>query len=137
MPTATPTSIRPLTGAILRRATAAAELTAGQAVYLAAAGALPTTNTAADTARARGIVVADGYGNTTFANGSRVDLVIHGPVGGYASLTPGAPLYTAADPGTLTHTAPTAPGSYLWPLGYAETATVLIVQPGAGAAVAN
>lgn len=132
--TVTATNVRPLNGAIVRRYNAGAALNAGDIVYVATDGDIEQADADAQaSAQARGIVVADSYGNTSFSAGQRVDVVVAGPVTGFASMTPGSALWVSTTAGKLMDAAPAgASGDYPFIPGYAESATVFFVQPEMG-----
>jgi len=126
----TAANVRPLHGAVVRRGTAGATLTPGQAVYLDGANGWKLADAdALASAQARGIVIADGVGSVSFASGARVDIVIYGPVVGYASMTPGGAAFVSTTAGAIDQTAPAATGDYPFAIGWAEAADVLFVQP--------
>jgi hypothetical protein len=122
--------VRPLNGAITRRGTAGATLTPGQAVYLDGANGWKLADADAQaSAQARGVVVSDGYGSVSFASGQVVDIVVLGPVEGYASMTPGGPVYVSPTAGALDQTLSSTAADYNFIIGWAEQATVLFVLP--------
>ena len=128
--TLTAASIRPLNGAVVRRGLAGATLTPGQAVYLDGAnGWKPADADAVASAQARGVVISDGSGSVSFASGTNVDIVVFGPVTGFASMTPGAAVYVSVTAGAMDQTAPTAAGDYVFEVGWAESAATLFVDP--------
>lgn len=128
--TVTPAKVRPLNGAVVRRGSAGATLTPGQAVYLDGANGWKLADAdALASAQARGVVVSDGNGGVSFASGQTVDIVTHGPVEGFSSLTPGGAAFVSTTAGALDQTAPAASGDYPFSIGYAEQATVLYVAP--------
>jgi hypothetical protein len=130
--TFTVTNVRPCDGYPLhtRRANAAATLTPGSPAYINSSGDLDLADgDDANQAQARGVVLSDGFGSTSFAAASRVDYVTHGPVAGFAGMTPGLPVYASVTAGTYTHTASVTTGDFNYIIGYAESATVLFVNP--------
>lgn len=128
--TLTAASIKPLNGAIMRRGTAGATLTPGAAVYLDGTNGWKLADAdAVASAQARGIVVSDGFGSTSFASGSAVDIVVHGPVAGYASMTIGGAVFNSVTAGDVDQTAPALSGDYPFAIGWAESASVIFVQP--------
>lgn len=129
--TVTAGKVVPLGNAIVRRKNAGGTVGAGKAVYIASDGDVEhaDANTLAPS-QARGLVVSNGTGGTSFAAGERVDVVTHGPVAGFSGMTPGAALYVSAEnPGGLTHTPPAAAGDYPFAVGYAESDQVAFIQP--------
>lgn len=82
--------------------------------------------------RGRGIVVATVTGDEDSIAGDKVSVCVGGPVEGFLGMTPGAPVYVQkTTPGGLTHTKPTG-GAYQQALGYALSATKLMVQSAPG-----
>jgi hypothetical protein len=73
-----------------------------------------------------GLAVATPDGGTSASAGERVDVVVHGPVAGFTSLTPGALVFlsdtTAGDMDDTENTAALV-------VGVAETASVVFVRP--------
>lgn len=53
------------------------------------------------------------------------------------SWTPGAALYVSPTAGSLTETKPTTNGQYVKPIGYAETATKIVIDPDTGWAIGD
>jgi len=132
----TPSAIKPLEGAIVRRGTAGATGTVGQLVTLQSDGYWdPASSTASGTAGARGVVVAvNGQaGASAFAVGDRIDIVRLGAVAYGASMTPGADVYVTTS-GGADQTAPES--GVVFKVGYAEAANILYVDPQAGPPVA-
>ena len=77
----------------------------------------------------RGVALSDGAGSTSFAAGTRIDYVTHGPVSGFAGMTPGLPVYIDVAAGAYTHTKSATTGDFNYIIGYAEDATTLFVAP--------
>lgn len=129
--TTTAADIRPLNGALLRRYNAGGTITPGQAAYIAADGDVEAADADAEaSALAIGIVISNQNGAVSFPAGTRVDVVVLGPVTGFASLTPGAPVYASVTAGALDQTPPAgASGDFRFCIGYAESATTIFVQP--------
>lgn len=126
----TAASIKPLNGAVMRRGTAGATLTPGAAVYLDGANGWKLGDgDAAASAQCRGIVVSDGVGSTSFASGVVVDICVFGPVAGFASMTPGGAVFVSNTAGELDQTASVTTGDFVYVLGWAESASVIFVQP--------
>lgn len=136
----TKADIRPLPGALTRRFDAGGAIDAGAAVYIAADG--DVEEAVAGTkgpSRGKGIAVADRDGSTSFSSGDAIDVVLHGPVTGYSSMSEGEPVYvdgdgTGAGPGSMVQTAPdtdvTGTGTaFQYIVGYAESATTIYVNP--------
>lgn len=127
-------NVRPLEGAVIRRGTAGGAAAVGDWVYLASDGDWERCDgSEAATAEGRGIIVASDHGETTIAAGDGISVVTLGPVGGFASLTPGAVGYTSDDAGKLED----ATGTVTWRAGYAESANIFFVLPGMAAAASS
>lgn len=131
--TFTSADIRPLRGAVPRNYQAGAACTVGYAGYLDSSGYVQhaDANVSEAAARARGVLAASKDGETSIASGDRCTLIVFGPVGGFAGMTPGAPVYVGTSVGSYTHTKPTG-GAYQQPIGWAESVTVLFVNSGSG-----
>jgi len=128
--TVTAANVRPLAGAIIRRACATEALAFGDIVYIdSAAGAIPNVSkalaTGLDTGHAFGIVVSGNLGGTTVAAGEACDVVVLGPVTGYSSMTPGATVWVSDTAGRLS----TVVGTKSIILGVAESAATVLVRP--------
>ncbi len=132
--TVTAADVRPLTGAMIRRAIAGEALAFGDAVYISSySGNLPVVSkcvgSALATALAYGVVVApqvDTEGASTVASGKACDIVVLGPVTGYSSMTSGAHIWVSDTAGRLSSVV----GTKSCVLGVAESPTVLLVRPG-------
>lgn len=126
--TRTDADIRPLEGAVLRRYAAGGSGNKGDAVYVASDGDVEVTDSdASGTSDGIGLVIGvSDEGVTTFVSGDAVTVCVFGPVGGFASLTPGAVGYVSGTAGKLATTA----GTTLKRMGYNESATVFFVDPG-------
>jgi len=91
----TKADVRPLPQAVTRRYAAASAVDAGDPVRLNTAGrvAVATGNSSVGS-RAIGIAVADSNGDTaSYATGDVLDVVVFGPVAGYASVDESKPIY--------------------------------------------
>lgn len=120
--------IRPLPGALVRSYDAGGTLTPGQAVYVASDGDVEAADGSAVSTLlgTAGIVVGGGsVGKSSFAAGDRVDVVVLGPVTGYSSMTPGAPLYVHDTAGIISEVT----GTKKFFIGYAESAVTVFVRP--------
>jgi hypothetical protein len=126
----TSAQVRPLPGAIVRNYQAGAAVTVGYGVYLDSSGYVQHSDADLSEAGARtiGIVVGSKDGETAIVSGDRCSVVVFGPVGGYASMTPGEPVYNSKTAGRLDQTAPTS-GAYPQAVGRADSATVIFVNP--------
>lgn len=128
--TVTTTDVRPLGGAIVRRAVASATLALGDVVYISSySGNLPvvtkTAGGAVATANPFGIVVAGAAANTTIAAGEAVDVVTLGPVTGYSGMTSGNTIWVSDTAGRLS----TVVGTKSGVVGVAETPETVYVRP--------
>lgn len=102
---------------------------AGDVVYRTATGWSKARSNALATAHARGIVVSDNFGSTSFAAGQTVDIVVDGKVSGFSGMTPGGVVYvSAATAGKLDQTLP-ASTNYNCVAGYAFDANTVMVGP--------
>jgi hypothetical protein len=123
--------VRPLNGAMIRRAVAAEALTFGALVYISSAtGDIPNVTKCAPgalaTGHAFGIVVSGNLGGSSVASGEACDVVVLGPVTGYTGMVPGATIWASSDTaGALS----TAVGAKSTIVGLAESATTVLVRP--------
>ena len=121
--TRTKANVRPLAGASVRRGTAGATIEAGEIVYLDGTnGWKPANGGAVTTCNGRGVAV----GPQDISSGDELDIVMYGPVEGYSGMTPGATHYVSDTAGEVD----TAAGTKNYRIGFAESATVLFVNPG-------
>lgn len=128
--TTTAADVRPLNGAVIRRFNAGGTVTPGQAVYIASDGDVEAADgDAVASAQAIGIAISDGTGATSFAAGTRVDVCTHGPVTGFASMTPGGVVYASVTAGALDQTASATTGDFNFIIGRAESAATIYVNP--------
>ncbi len=112
------------------RGTVGATVTPGQPVYLDGTnGWKPADADAAASGMARGIALSDAWGSVSFPSGTVIDIVVYGRVGGFASMTPGGNVYVSLTAGSLDQTAPPNSGDFIFAVGWAESASVLFVQP--------
>ena len=129
--TVTIADVRPLQGAVIRRACAAEALAFGDVVYVSSAtGDIPLVSKCVPgtlaTGHAYGIVVSGNLGGTSVASGEPCDVVVLGPVTGYLSMTPGATIWASSDSaGRLS----TVVGSKSTIVGLAESASIVLVRP--------
>lgn len=129
--TVTTGDIRPLGGAVIRRAVAGEALALGDSVYVSSAsGNLPvvskTDGTAVAKAFAFGVVVAGAAAGSSIASGEACDVVVSGPVAGYSGMTAGGTLWVSNTVGRLSSVVGTKSGV----VGLAESAAVAFVRPG-------
>ena len=113
--------------------TAAAALVKGNAVYSLVAGTAGLAKgDATGTSRCIGLVA-----DATIANAAIGNIAVAGPLTvadwtaiiGSTALTPGAPYFVSdATAGLLTATAPTASGHFTHQVGYALTATTMMIE---------
>lgn len=138
--TVTASQVAQLQGAITNEYPAGATVTNGNAVYIDSSGNIQNAiANVAVSSEAIGILVAvPQAGQTTAATGERCTVVVFGPVGGFASLTPGVVYYVdASTAGAITATAPTGGSKWAKAIGYAKSATELFVLPGVRPAISS
>jgi hypothetical protein len=129
--TVTVADVRPLQGAVIRRACATEALAFGDVVYIdSATGAIPNVSKCVPgtlaTGHMFGIVVSGNLAGTSVAAGEACDVVVLGPVTGYSGMTPGATIWASSDSaGRLS----TAVGSKSTIVGLAESASTVLVRP--------
>ncbi len=112
------------------RGTAGAVIAPGEPVYLDGTnGWKPADADAAASGQARGICFSVPGGGLACAIGDRIDIITHGRLGGFASMTPGAPVFVSTTVGRLDQTAPAAGGDFPFCIGWAESASVIYVNP--------
>lgn len=127
--TCTASSVRPLPGYKSRRVESGGTIYAGEGVYIDSSGEGQSTASADSlTACAYGLCVSVEDGGTVAADGIEMDVVYNGAVTGYSSMTPGLPVFVAATAGLLTQDTPDA-GSYVFMIGIAESASIILVNP--------
>lgn len=129
--TVTPANVRPLEGAVIRRHTAGAAFTFGEAVYIHSGGTVKEADANASllTALAIGIVIAPSPGNpgaSSVATGDVCDVVTEGPVTGFSGMTPGTQVWLSNTAGAV---ADAVSATHSCVMGFAESATVLFVRP--------
>jgi hypothetical protein len=119
--------VRPLAGAVVRRFDAGGTITIGAPVYIAADGDVEVADgsAVATTLGCLGLAVATPDGGTSVSANERVDVVTHGPVAGFSSLTPGSLVFVSDTGGGLD----TATGTKGLVVGVAESASVVFVRP--------
>lgn len=128
--TATAADVRPLSGALIRRAIASEALAFGDVVYISSySGAQPVVTKASGnavaTANPFGVVVGGSLGNTSVAANEACDIVVLGAVAGYASMTAGNTIWVSNTTGSLSSVVGTKSGV----VGVAESPTVVFVRP--------
>ena len=111
-------NVKPLEGAILRRGTLGATVTAPGPVTMQSDGKWDPTDTSAAQVTVA-IPLQSGV------DGDVVDLVVGGPVVALSGATPGTLVFASDTAGAFD----TAVGTKDTKIGYAESATVLFVQP--------
>ena len=130
--TKTPASVKlPNENEVIKiRGLAGATLVPGQPVYLDGSnGWKPADADAAASGMARGIVLGDGHGSVSIPSGVMVDIVTQGRIAGFASMTPGLNVYVSLTAGSLDQTAPPNSGDFIFAIGWAESASVIYVDP--------
>lgn len=126
----TATTVRPLPGYLSVRIDAGGSLYAGQAVYIGSDGDVVAADADGSlSAMVLGIVIADNDGGTLFVDGNVVDVVYHGRVTGYASMTPGLAVYASTLAGQMQQAETFVSGDYISEVGIAVTATEILVNP--------
>ena len=125
--TITAASVRPLEGCIIRRFTAGEAMTPGQPVYPSGNNTVSLCDASAlATNRCIGLVVSNQNGAVSFAAGDPVDVVLFGPVAGFATnLAAGTVVYTDDDAGVLADAA----GTKDTVVGIGLSTSVLLVRP--------
>jgi hypothetical protein len=111
-------NVKPLEGAIVRRITLGATTTAPSPVTLQSDGKWDPTDASA--AQLTVVLALQSGGD-----GDRVDAVTYGPAVALSGATPGTLVYASDDAGLFD----TAVGTKDLAIGFAESATVLFVQP--------
>ena len=128
--TTTAANVRPRNGAIVRKFTCGGTVTPGNGVYVASDGDVERADADDQTqCQAVGIAVSDGSGATSFAAGTVIDVVVHGAVTGFASMTPGGVVYVDTGAGDLDQTASATTGDFNYIIGRAISAATIFVQP--------
>lgn len=112
--------IRPLEGAIVRRFTAGAAVAVGEIVVMQSDGYVDPANTGSAVQACAGIAV-----QAATAAGQIIDVVVFGPIKCVSGATPGATIYASDTAGEPAESA----GSNLGVVGWAESATVVFVNP--------
>ena len=125
--TVTAASVRPLAGCIMRRFTAGETLTPGQPVYVSGTNTVSLADgSALGTAACIGLVVSDSSGAVSFVIGTEVDVVLFGPVTGFATnLAAGTVTYVDDDAGIIAD----AVGTKVTVVGIGLTTATMLVNP--------
>jgi hypothetical protein len=125
--TVTAASVRPVGQCIVRRFTAGATLTPGQAVYISANDTVsPAQGTTIAKAQVIGLVVSNGEGAVSFSANDVVDVVLRGEVTGFATnVTANGTAYIGDVAGIMTVAVGTDPCR----VGIGRNATTLYVNP--------
>ena len=119
-------NIKPLEGAIVRRYSAGAAITPGDAVCMSSDGYIdPADSDALATNTVVGIALVPRNQGSAYAAGDVVDVVTFGPVLCATGGTPGAYAYTSATAGQMAESA----GTKSLIVGFVESATVVFVRP--------
>lgn len=131
--TITASRVRPLRGAITRRFPAAStNVAVGKPVYVKSDGKIELADAdAVGTAQARGVVASIGdRGDLTAVVNQSCDVVVYGPMDiGASGLTDGANLFVSTTAGAMDQTAPAASGDFPYMIGWAESDTIVFIQP--------
>lgn len=125
------TDVRPLGGALIRRAIAYHALALGDVVYISSySGNLPVVSKASanagSTANPFGVVVAGALASTTIAANEAVDIVVLGAVTGYTGMTSGNTIWVSNTTGRLSSVVGTSSAV----VGVAESPATVFVRPG-------
>ena len=112
-------NIKPLEGAIIRRHTSGEAIAAGELVSLESDGYLDASD-ADSTDEVTGVAV-----QAASAAGEKIDVVVFGPILCLSGATIGGTVFNSTDAGEPTQTDAGSSTA----AGYAETATILFVQP--------
>ena len=127
-------------GSIIRSYQAGGTINVGDAVYADTSNLVyQALGNAQTTSQAIGIVVdtQDQYGATSATVNKWVSVCVYGPVDGFASLTPGKPVYVdKTTAGKLNDAAPTG-GAWQFIVGHAIDTVTFFVDPGNSAAVSS
>lgn len=131
--TVTAADVRPLTGAIPRKAVANEAMNVGNTVYIdGSSGNLPTVKmtlcAVLATGNMWGVVVAGDpakMGATAIAVGDIVDVIVYGPVTGFSGATAGGFVWGSDTAGRVADAA----GTKSTIAGVMETPTTLFVRP--------
>lgn len=115
----TAANIKPLRGHVARRHVCGATVAVGELVTLNSDGFIDPTNTTASIEKVLGVAVQAGLITET------IDVVVYGPILCLTGATIGATVYGGDTAGEPVESA----GTNLSIAGYAESATVLFVQP--------
>lgn len=114
---------------IIIRGVAGGTILPGEPVYLDGTNGWKKGDAdAAASGQIRGIAISSG-GALTYASGESLDIVVYGPVSGFASMTPGAAVFVSTTAGSMDQTAPAAGGDFPFAVGWAMTAGVIFVDP--------
>ena len=113
-------NIKPLTGAIIRRHTSGAAIAAGECVGLSDDGFVDPCDMTSAVDQAIGVAIQAASGAA-----EEIDVVVYGPVKCITGGTIGATVFNTTSAGEYTQT----DSGDTTAVGYAESATVLFVQP--------
>lgn len=116
----TASNIKPLGGALIRRHTSGAQVAAGEIVSLQSDGYVDPSDCTSAADEAIGVAI-----QAAAAAGVGIDVVTLGPVKCLTGATPGATVYNSTTAGEPTET----DSGNVTAVGYAESATVLFVNP--------
>jgi len=127
----TATDVRPVGPYLSVRVSAGGTIYAGMPVYIDSSGNAITADVDGSSLSAvvLGVAIADNDGGTCFVSGNVIDVVYQGRVTGYASMTPGLPVYASTLAGQMQQTESFGTGDYLTEVGVAVTASEILVRP--------
>lgn len=83
---------------------------------------------AAASGQVRGIAISSG-GALSYATGESLDIVVYGPVSGFASMTPGGAVFQSVTAGLMDQSSPALGGDFPFAVGWAMSASVIFVHP--------
>lgn len=124
--------VKPLLGTVIKPIQCAEVVDVGEPVYLNSSGKVALADADAyATAKVIGVVGAIGaYGKTTSVADEFVDVVLFGPIAGFASLTPGGELFASVQVGRIADATPAgASGDFRFFIGWVLAADVIFVNP--------
>lgn len=128
--TTTPSTIKPLEGAIVQRFTAGAAIEPGELVCMQSDGKIdPAIGTSVAAAQCLGVALCPKNQGTAYADGDVVDVVTYGRVLCLTGATVGALIYVSDTAGEPAESA----GTKTSIVGIATSASVLFVRPQASA----
>lgn len=114
----------------IRGIAGAAGLTPGMSVYKDGTNNWKAGDAdAAAAAQIRGVILSLPNGSLSSVVGDMMDIVTHGRITGFSGMTPGATVFQSTVAGGIDHTSPPSGGDYPFAVGWADSDTVLYVNP--------